>query len=261
MILYHKESPVYYEDEGQGKAVILLHGFIENSTMWSGIKPQLLKSNRVVCIDLLGHGQTDCLGYSHTMSDMAEAVLAVLNHLKIDSYTLIGHSMGGYVALALAEKKPNSVLGLCLMNSTYHADDDKLKALRKKANTMVQTLFESMVRMSVANLFSSDSIITHKKQINKVIEEALKTSPQGYIAGQEGMRLREDKFEFYKNLKAHKLIVMGLKDPVINCERILSETKPTDIKCEELSLGHMSHIENKSELSYILKHFIELMNL
>jgi pimeloyl-ACP methyl ester carboxylesterase len=260
MILYYKESPVYYEDEGQGDVIILLHGFLENSTMWKDIKPVLLKKNRVVSIDLLGHGQTDCLGYSHTMSDMADAVLSVLNHLKVKVYTLIGHSMGGYVALALAEKNPKAVLGLCLLNSTYHADDEKLKALRKKANIMVQTLFESMVRMSVANLFSSESLSNQKEEIDKVIEEALKTSPQGYIAGQEGMRLREDKFEFYKNLKAHKLIIIGKKDPVIKGELILSETEDTDIKCEELLLGHMSHIENKSELTYILKHFIEFIN-
>ena len=257
MILYHKESSIYYEDEGQGKAIILLHGFLENSTMWKNIKPVLLKNNRVVCIDLLGHGNSDCLGYSHTMSDMADAVLGVINHLQVKEYTLIGHSMGGYVALTLAEKKPEAVLGLCLMNSTYHADDDELKALRKRANKMIQTNFESMVRMSVANLFSSESRITNKIEIDKVIEEALKTSPQGYIAAQEGMLLREDKFQFYKKLKAQKLIVIGRKDPVIKGNQLLIETRDTDIKCEELSLGHMSYIENKSELSYLIMRFVE----
>lgn len=257
MVLQFKNIPVYYEDEGQGKAIILLHGFLENSTMWKDLKPLFMKNNRVICIDLLGHGQTDCLGYSHTMPEMADAILAVLNHLKLKTYTLIGHSMGGYVALALAEKNPKAVLGLCLMNSTYHADDDELKALRKRANLMVQTNFESMVRMSVTNLFSSESRTIHNRDIENVLEHALKTSPQGYVAGQEGMLLREDKFEFYKNLKADKLIIIGKKDPVIKGERLWTETEGTTIKCEELSLGHMSHIENKSELTYILLRFIE----
>ncbi|MEM5565816.1 alpha/beta hydrolase [Psychroserpens sp. AS72] len=257
MILQHKNIPVYYEDEGQGNAIILLHGFLENSSMWTDLKPQLLKSNRVVCVDLLGHGQTDCIGYSHTMGEMADAVLAVLNHLKLKTYKVIGHSMGGYVALALAEKNPKAVLGLCLMNSTYHADDDELKALRKRANLMVQTNFENLVRMSFTNLFSSESRTTHKTEIEKVLKQALKTSPQGYIASQEGMLLREDKFDFYNNLDAKKLIIIGQKDPVIKGELILSETKETTIKCEELSLGHMSHIESKKELSYIIMRFIE----
>ncbi|MFD2915203.1 alpha/beta fold hydrolase [Psychroserpens luteus] len=261
MILQFKNIPVYYEDDGQGDAIVLLHGFLENSTMWKDLKPVLSRSHRVICIDMLGHGQTDCIGYSHSMSDMADAVLAVLNHLKLKTYTLIGHSMGGYVALALAEKNPKAVLGLCLMNSTYHADDDERKALRKRANQMIQSNFESMVRMSVANLFSSESRTTHKKEIEKVIDQALKTSPQGYIAAQEGMILREDKFEFYKSLKTRKLIIIGMKDPVIEGERILLETEHTNIECEKLSLGHMSYIENKSELSYILNHFIEFIDL
>jgi pimeloyl-ACP methyl ester carboxylesterase len=261
MILQYKGIPVFYEDEGQGGPIILLHGFLENSTMWRDIKPLLLKNNRVICIDLLGHGQTDCLGYSNTMGDMADAVLAILDHLQLNTYTLIGHSMGGYVALALAETNPNAILGLCLLNSTYHADDETLKKRRKKANRMVQTNFESVVRMSIANLFSSESIVTHKSQIDEVIEEALKTAPQGYIAGQEGMLLREDKYEFYKNLQAHKLIIIGKKDPVVNCKQILSETNGTDIRCEQLSYGHMSHIENKIELSYILMRLIEFINL
>lgn len=261
MILQFKNIPVYYEDEGQGDAIVLLHGFLENSTMWKDLKPTLSKKNRIICIDLLGHGQTDCLGYSHSMPDMADAVLAVLNHLKLKRYTLIGHSMGGYVALALAEKNPKAVLGLCLMNSTYHADDDERKVLRKRANQMIQTNFESMVRMSVANLFSSESRITHNKEIERAIEIALQTSPQGYIAAQEGMILRQDKFEFYKELNAKKMIVIGKKDPVIEGALIISETLHTDIKCEELSFGHMSYIENKYELSYIINRFIEFINL
>ena len=257
MNLRYKDIAVFYEDEGRGEPIILLHGFLENSAMWKSIKPLFLKTNRVICVDLLGHGQTQCLGYMHTMSDMADAVLEVLNHLKLKTYVLIGHSMGGYVALALAEKKPAAVLGLCLMNSTFHSDDDELKVLRKRANRMVQTNFDGMVRMSVANLFSSESKSTHKTEIDKVIEDALKTSPQGYVAGQEGMLLREDKFEFYKKLSARKLIIIGKKDPVVNGKRLISDIEGTDIQYQELLYGHMSHIENKKELSYILSHFIE----
>nr|WP_321221462.1 alpha/beta hydrolase [uncultured Psychroserpens sp.] len=261
MILQHKKSPVYYEDEGGGNAVVLLHGFLENSTMWYGLKPMLLQNHRVICIDLLGHGQTECLGYSHTMSDMADAVLAVLDHLQLKTYILIGHSMGGYVSLALAEKRPKSVLGLCLMNSTYHADDDELRNLRKRANRMVLTNFENMVRMSFTNLFSSESRLKHKLEIEKMLSQALETSPQGYIAGQEGMLLREDKFDFYKKLEAEKLIIIGKKDPVIKGKAILNETRDTNINCHELALGHMSHIENKEELSYIIKQFVELIDV
>ncbi|OUS01487.1 alpha/beta hydrolase [Flavobacteriales bacterium 33_180_T64] len=257
MILQYKGIPVFYEDEGNGEVVVLLHGFLENSSMWDNIKSQLLKTHRVICVDLLGHGQTGCLGYIHTMPDMAQVVNTVLDHLGVENFKLIGHSMGGYVALALAEISPKRVSGLCLMNSTYQADDVERKALRKRANKMVQTNFRNMVRMSFTNLFSSESLSSHKIELEKALNQALQTSLQGYIAAQEGMRVRTDKFEFFKNLKADKLIIIGLKDPVIDGKRILSETKETKIVCEELLYGHMSHIENKSELSYLLMCFSE----
>lgn len=257
MILQYKNIPVFYEDVGKGKAVVLLHGFLENSSMWKDIIPLIIKKNRVITIDLLGHGQTECLGYMHTMSDMADAVLAVLKHLRLRRYIVIGHSMGGYVALSLAEKEPQAIRGLCLMNSTYHGDDDERKALRKKANQMVQANFESMVRISFTNLFSEESRINHKKELQAALVVALKTPLQGYMAAMEGMRVRDDKTKLFKSLSAKKLIIIGKKDPVVDRERILKDTECTDIICEELSYGHMSYIENKSELSYIIMHFVE----
>ena len=112
--------------------------------MWNDLVPELAKNNQVVCIDLLGHGQTDCLGYVHTMEAMADAVFFVLKHLKIKHAYVIGHSMGGYVALAMAEKVPVLFNGLCLMNSTFEADTKELKLLRTRANKMAQTNFEKL---------------------------------------------------------------------------------------------------------------------
>ncbi|WP_204344645.1 alpha/beta hydrolase [Psychroserpens algicola] len=257
MILQYKDIPVFYEDEGKGKAIILLHGFLENSTMWTDIKSMLVVNHRVICIDLLGHGKTGCLGYMHSMRMMADTVLAVLSHLKIQSYSVIGHSMGGYVALELAEKQPKQILGLCLMNSTYEADDDERKTLRKRANKIAKTSYENLVRLSFTNLFSDDSRVLYKKALEDALAQALKTPLQGYLAAQEGMMSRKNKLEFFKTWNAKKLIIIGKKDPVVNGERILNETKETSIVCEQLSLGHMSYIENKKELSYLIKHFVE----
>jgi len=99
MILDYKGTQVFYSDQGKGTAIILLHGFLENSSMWNKFVPELIKKNRVICIDLLGHGNSNCLGYIHTVEEMAEAVKAVTRHLNLRRYYMLGHSMGGYVAL------------------------------------------------------------------------------------------------------------------------------------------------------------------
>ncbi|WP_369407157.1 alpha/beta fold hydrolase [Seonamhaeicola sediminis] len=127
MILEYKGITIFYTDHGKGSAIVLLHGFLENSNIWKPFIPQLSKKNRVVCIDLLGHGQTECLGYIHSMELMAEVVETVLKHLKIRRSIFVGHSMGGYVALAFAEKNPDNVKGLCLMNSTARSDTQEKK--------------------------------------------------------------------------------------------------------------------------------------
>ncbi len=257
MILEHKGIKVFYSDQGKGTTVVLLHGFLENSTMWNPFLPILTRKNRVICIDLLGHGKTSCLGYIHPMELMAEAVEAVLKYLRLRKYYMIGHSMGGYVALSFANKNQNKLKGLCLMNSTYEDDDDERKVLRKRANKMVQTNFENMVRMSFANLFSETSKIVYKIKFEAALKEALKTSIQGYIAGQEGMRLRSNKHKMFQSLACKKLIIIGEKDPVIDGKKLLNETQNTTIQTVVFSEGHMSHIENGAKFLHQIMHFIE----
>ena len=82
---------ISYSDIGTGSTVVLLHGFLENKTMWKDLAPNLSKKNRVLSIDLLGHGQTECLGYVHSMEENAEIVKAAAKdsvltyeHVKLD---------------------------------------------------------------------------------------------------------------------------------------------------------------------------------
>jgi pimeloyl-ACP methyl ester carboxylesterase len=107
--IIYKNTAVSYSDIGKGSTVVLLHGFLENKTMWKDLVPNLSKKNRVLSIDLLGHGETESLGYVHSMEENAEIVKAVLSHLKIRKAVIIGHSMGGYVALAFAEMFPTYI--------------------------------------------------------------------------------------------------------------------------------------------------------
>ena len=107
--IQYKNITIDYTATGKGTAVVLLHGFLENQTMWQYLAPVLATKYRVITIDLLGHGNTDCLGYVHTMEDQADMVHHVLHELKIRKSVLIGHSMGGYVALAFAELYPDNV--------------------------------------------------------------------------------------------------------------------------------------------------------
>ena len=182
MTLDYKDIPIFYTDTGTGAVLVLLHGFLEDASMWNNLKAKLVETHRVITVDLLGHGKTLCSSDIHTMEAMANGVHAVLSHLNIKSSLFIGHSMGGYVSLAYAEKYPEETEGICLMNSTYEADNDDRKELRAKANKMIADNFESMVRISFSNLFSNKSKIIYQKEFNAALNTALQTPIRQFIA-------------------------------------------------------------------------------
>ena len=256
--LTFKNANISFSDQGTGTAVVLIHGFLENTTMWKNVVPEISKRNRVVTIELLGHGKTDCIGYMHTMELFAETIAAVLKELKIRKCILVGHSLGGYIALAFAEKHPQKVKGLCLMNATSNEDTAERKALRLRANKMITNNFRNMVRMSFANLFGPKSKTIFKKEIELAISEALLTPMQGYIAAQEGMQLRANRNHVLTENSFNKLLIIGKKDPVLDFETSLNEAKKTDSAIVVFENGHMPHIENKLALNDALKEFMKI---
>lgn len=257
MILEYKGIPVFYTDSGKGNSIVFLHGFLENSSMWHPFVSPLSQKNRIICIDLLGHGKTGCLGYIHTMELMGEVVEAVLNYLNIRKSIFIGHSMGGYVALAFAEKNPDAVSGLCLMNSTTLADTPEKQVNRDRAIVAVKQNHKTFIRMAVANLFRPKNRINFSDKINVVINEALETPVQGIVAALEGMKIRKNREFLLHTTTFKKMMVIGKKDPALDYQSLIEQLKNTDIIKVEFPDGHMSHIENESELLHDLTHFVE----
>jgi pimeloyl-ACP methyl ester carboxylesterase len=255
--LNYKNTKISYTEQGKGTAVVLLHGFLENQTMWNAFIPDLAKKNRVITIDLLGHGQTECLGYVHTMEDQADAVHAVLHELKIRKAVFIGHSMGGYVALAFAELYPENVKGIVLLNSTSRADSDERKINRDRAIVAVKQNYTNFVRMSIANLFSEDNREELAEEIEQVKLEALKTPLQGIVAALEGMKIRKDREVILHFAPFPIQLILGKKDGVLLYEDNLEQIEGTKVKLTTFPDGHMSHIENKEELLIVLGEFLK----
>lgn len=250
-------TEVFFEDKGKGPAVVFLHGFLENRKMWEAASDVLCKRYRVVAIDLPGHGETGCFGYVHSMEFMAETVQHILQSLNIRRSVLVGHSMGGYVALAFAEVNPDSVKGLVLLNSTARSDSEEKRRNRDRAISAVKHNHKSFVRMAIANLFRPKNRIIFKDQINKVKKEALKTPLQGIVAALEGMKIRNDREVLLHFSPYPKMMILGKKDPVLNYESLVEQTKNTEVEVVELPDGHMSYIENADEFLENLRIFLK----
>uniref|UniRef100_UPI00404A0F89 alpha/beta fold hydrolase n=1 Tax=Flavobacterium sp. TaxID=239 RepID=UPI00404A0F89 len=254
---FYKNTKISYSDTGKGSAIVLLHGFLENSTMWHAHVTELAKKHRVICLDLLGHGATDCLGYVHTMEDMADAVHHVLHELKIRKAILVGHSMGGYIALAFAELYPEMMKGLVLMNSTSKADSEERKLNRDRAILAVKKSYINAIRMAITNLFSEDNRERLTEEIEVVKQEALKTPLQGIVAAQEGMKIRNDREALLHLTSYPKMLILGKKDPVLNYDETKNQVENSEVALVTFNDGHMSHIENKDELTAVLLNFLK----
>lgn len=256
-VIQFKNISVSYSDTGKGTVVVLLHGFLENSTMWNDFIPELSQKYRVITIDLLGHGQTDALNYVQTMEDNADMVLSVLAELKIRKAIFAGHSMGGYVALAFADLFPNIVKGIALVNSTSKADSAERKINRDRAIVAVKQNYASFVRMSVANLFSEENRERLQNEIEAVKLEALKTPLQGIVASLEGMKIRKDREQLLHDGKFPVLLILGKKDPVLNYDENAEQQKHDSVELVTFGDGHMSPIENRDELLQALMTFFK----
>ncbi|SEA82023.1 Pimeloyl-ACP methyl ester carboxylesterase [Flavobacterium gillisiae] len=252
-----KNTSISYSDNGKGTAIVLLHGFLENQSMWDNYIATFSKKNRVITIDLLGHGETECLGYVHSMEDNADAVHAVLSELRIRKAILVGHSMGGYVALAFAELYPENVKALVLLNSTARADSEERKLNRDRAVRAVKQSFVNFISLSIANLFSEGNRERLINEIESVKNKALKTPLQGIVASLEGMKIRKDR-EVLLHLTAFpKLLILGEKDPVLPHEETKLQVENTEVQLVTFPDGHMSHIENQEELTDVLLKFFK----
>src|SRR5690606_26597163 len=149
----------------------------------------------------------------HTMEQMAEAVKAVLVELKLRRISIIGHSMGGYVALAYAEAYPDDVKGLVLANSTARADSEQRKKNRDRAIEVVKKDHKTYVRMGVSNLFRPKNRKVFSEEIKVLKKEALKTPLQGIVAALEGMKIRDDREILLHFTPFAKMMILGKKDP------------------------------------------------
>lgn len=256
MTFTYKQTKIHFTSLGEGEPIILLHGFIENSSMWTTLQKELSKTHSVYALDLPGHGETEAIGYIHTMEDYAALVLAFAEVQKLDTFNLIGHSMGGYVALALAELVSERIEKLILLNSSPLADSEVKQKERNRAIGMIQKYPEAFIRMAVKHLFLPKDQKRLSAEIETAILEAKKCSQQGIINTLKGMRDRKERTEVLNNISSKSLVILGKEDKVINFEKTKVIAEETSSELKILPGGHMSYIEHPDLLLKTVQEFL-----
>jgi len=205
-----------YKDVGQGQVILLLHGYLESLKVWNILVDELKNDYRLIVPDLPGHGHSDVSENIQTMDSMAEAIKHLLYHLKIDNCFVVGHSMGGYVALAFLEKYPKYVLGISLFHSSPFADTDEKKLNRNREIELVKAgKKEQLFNQHVPKTFANENVHLFAEQIEKLKSTAKKTTDNGIIAALEGMKERPNRAELLRNTKIPVQYIIGKKDNFI----------------------------------------------
>ncbi|WP_313090064.1 alpha/beta fold hydrolase [Chryseobacterium flavum] len=243
-----------FERKGNGKeTLVLLHGFMENLSIWSDMEPHLSTDFSLIKIDLPGHGQSDIIGETHTMELMAEEVKKVLDNQNLEKIHLLGHSMGGYTSLAFAEKYPETLKSLTLFFSTYLPDDEEKKQQRIKSYRIIKDAFPHYVRAGIPNLFNPNEKDILGGKIETALETALSTNNMGALACVKGMVARTDKKHIIDTLETKILVLAGKHDNAVKTHLMIKNLPDrTNIKSYILDCGHNGHWEKPSICAEII---------
>lgn len=243
--------------QGKGNCIVLLHGFLGSSEIWKYISPYLVKSFKVISIDLPGHGKSDCFGYAHSMELMADAVHTVLKHFKIKKCVIVGHSMGGYVALAFAKKYPEKIYGLCLFHSSALPDNEEKKKEREQAISIIKKNPSLFIKHTIRNLFSKKNLPYLKEELKLATQIAMKTSPQGIIAALIGMKDRPSSIKLITEAQYPIMMIIGKYDNVLPEQILLEQYQMIPYKkCLYLEHdGHFGLLENPRVTGIAIRQF------
>lgn len=245
---------LHYEINGKGQEVlVLLHGFMENNTIWKRMEGLLLPNFTLVKIDLPGHGKSPILSDKQTMEQMVDAVLETLKKLKIPKYHILGHSMGGYVSLALAEKNPEVLQSLTLFFSTALEDDEEKKQIRYRSIEIIDKFYSMFVNNSIPNLFSPNDRETLSNEIEIAKNIAMETNTEGVKASQLGMIERPNRISVLESFKEKILIISGRYDGAVKNDAFFQQLpEKKNIKIYSLDCGHNGHWEKPEICSVII---------
>jgi 2-succinyl-6-hydroxy-2,4-cyclohexadiene-1-carboxylate synthase len=247
-----------YEVKGSGNPIVLLHGYLENLKMWKDLAKELSRDYQVILLDLPGHGESPVFEEVHAMELMAEKVKETLDYLEIANALFVGHSMGGYVTLALADLFPELVNSFVLQNSTSFPDSEEKKAQRLKAVETAQKNLDTLIKMSIPTLFAEGNLNELKAEIEFTKELARETPLDGVVAALKGMRLRPDRGNVLENFQGEIGILVGNFDKAVNPEELVkSLPQRENIRVLKLNTGHMAHLEAPRETLNFIKELAE----
>ena len=240
------------------KTILLLHGYLESLDVWEDFTRLLSNYYRVVAMDIPGHGISQVMGEVHTMEFLADTVVGVLDELEIPKATIVGHSMGGYVALQTLRMHPERLDGIVLLSSTPNPDSEDKKADRDREIALVEKGHKDLLAQTAPNGFATSNLRRMRDEIAFLEEQIYVTEPEGVTALLKGMKARLDSNELLQQSPVRQLFILGKKDnyiPLERAEAMVAAHPQAEVVWLENS-GHMGFFEEPEATAEALKQFL-----
>ncbi len=251
-----ENSGIFYTDQGKGFPVLLIHGFCETHEIWDSFSNRLSDNYRLICIDLPGFGRSKLLPNGFSLADVASKIIVLLEELKIEACISIGHSLGGYVSLAVAEQRPAILKAFGLFHSTAYADTAERRVSRNKviefvSNRGVTPFIESFI----PPLFYNQS----NPYIQSIVRLGSQTNRDTLLAYVMAMRDRPDSTFVVAHFEGAILFIAGEWDAGIAVESIKKQSemaiRPT--VCVLTNTAHMGMFEQPDEAIKYIQVFLQ----
>lgn len=240
-------------------SVVLLHGYLESLAIWEDFAKILSKTFRVITLDLPGHGISEVKAKTHTMRFLADTVADVMRQLGIERYAVVGHSMGGYVALELLANYSNHLSALVLFHSTPNADSQEKKENRKREIALIESgKKELLAKTFPSKGFAAENRKRFQDDIEAVSLQISITEDEGIVAILNGMMERNDMNEIMRNATLPELMIFGRKDEYITPEiaqTVIENHPQAEVEWLENS-GHNGFIEEERRSAEIIQFFL-----
>ncbi|MFZ1809211.1 MAG: alpha/beta hydrolase [Cyclobacteriaceae bacterium] len=248
-------SFINYKIKGEGLPVIFIHGFCETGEIWDSFITGLSNNYQVITLDLPGFGSSKLAKTDITLQEIGRDLNEWVLAQGFKDPVVIGHSLGGYISLSMAEQMPSLFSAFGLIHSTARADTNEKRINRTKVMAFVKEHgVKAFVDSFVPDLY-------HQKNhpsIDFVHKTALKTTESTFLAYTTAMRDRPSTEKLIANSPKSILIVGGEKDSVIAIDSLREQAALNRlVSFHSLpEVGHMGMFEASSELASIVNNFV-----
>lgn len=251
-------STISYSVSGSGPAVMLIHGFGEDHRIWKNQAAALSSRYTVILPDLPGSGRSEMTDNPEAgMETYADCLYDILKNEQIEKCVLLGHSMGGYVTLAMAEKYPELIIGFGLIHSTAFSDNEEKKEVRSKGIRFIRSFGpKEFLKNSIPGLFHDP--LKNKKEIDELIMQAGDFSAEALCEYYRAMMERPDRRHVISGIRVPFLLIAGVFDTAVPLQQSLQQAwlaENTEFHILRSS-GHMGMIEESEKCSSIFGSFL-----